>query len=94
MKSAPFNYHAPTTVEGVVALLGEHAGRAMPLAGGQTLMPLLASRTVRARELIDLNRVPELSQVTRTGSGWRIRRCTCARERCRRGLGVGGGSNQ
>jgi carbon-monoxide dehydrogenase medium subunit len=72
MKSAPFNYHAPTTVEGVVALLGEHAGRAMPLAGGQALMPLLASRTVRARELIDLNRVPELSQVTRTGSGWRI----------------------
>jgi len=72
VKPAPFNYHAPTRVSDVVALLAEHAGQASLLAGGQALMPLLASRTVRPRELIDLNRVPELSAVTRGGFGLRV----------------------
>ena len=72
MKPAPFNYHAPTRISDVVALLAEHAGQASLLAGGQALMPLLASRTVRPRELIDLNRVPELSAVTRGGSVLRV----------------------
>jgi carbon-monoxide dehydrogenase medium subunit len=71
VKPAPFNYHAPTRISDVVALLAEHAGQASLLAGGQALMPLLASRTVRPRELIDLNRVPELSAVTRGGSALR-----------------------
>jgi len=72
VKPAPFNYHAPTRISDVVALLAEHAGQASLLAGGQALMPLLASRTVRPRELIDLNRVPELSAVTRGGFGLRV----------------------
>src|SRR5690349_4890124 len=44
MKPAPFDYYAPTTVEGVCKLLAEAGGGATVLAGGQTLMPLLALR--------------------------------------------------
>ncbi|WP_431899005.1 FAD binding domain-containing protein [Nonomuraea sp. bgisy101] len=66
MKPAPFAYHAPTCTEDAVALLAEHGDQARLLAGGQTLMPLMASRKVRGGHLIDLNRVPELSFVSRT----------------------------
>ncbi len=39
MKPAPFRYLAPHAVEEAVALLGEHAGEARVLAGGQSLVP-------------------------------------------------------
>ncbi|MFI6599327.1 FAD binding domain-containing protein [Nonomuraea sp. NPDC050536] len=66
MKPAPFAYQAPTSTEDVIALLAEHGDQARLLAGGQALMPLMASRTLRSKLLIDLNRVPELSFVSRT----------------------------
>jgi aerobic carbon-monoxide dehydrogenase medium subunit len=72
VKPARFAYHAPTSVEEAVALLADNRDGARLLAGGQTLMPLLASRTVRPRHMIDLNRVSELSLVTRKDSGLRI----------------------
>ncbi|MFI6318297.1 FAD binding domain-containing protein [Nonomuraea sp. NPDC050556] len=75
MKPAPFAYHAPTSTEAAVALLAEHGGQARLLAGGQALMPLMASRRVRSRHLIDLNRVPELSRTDgrRIGALTRLR---------------------
>lgn len=72
MKPAPFSYHAPTSVEETVGLLAEHGDQARLLAGGQALMPLMASRTLRTRQMIDLNRVSELSFVTREDSWLRI----------------------
>jgi carbon-monoxide dehydrogenase medium subunit len=80
VKSAPFAYHAPTRVEEVVTLLAEHRHQARLLAGGQALMPLLASRQVRTREMIDLNRVPALSFVSRGASGLRIGALTRVRQ--------------
>jgi carbon-monoxide dehydrogenase medium subunit len=72
VKPAPFAYRAPTSAKEAVALLAEHGDQARLLAGGQTLMPLLASRTVRTRQIIDLNRAADLSFVTREHSWLKI----------------------
>jgi len=68
MKPAPFEYHAPESVDDVVALLAEHGDDAKPLAGGQSLVPLLALRLTRFDHLVDLNRVAAL-QGTRRANG-------------------------
>ena len=70
MKNAPCEYHAPATVDEVLALLAEHADEAKVLAGGQSLVPLLAMRLARPTQLIDLNGVAGLSGITPlNGSG-------------------------
>lgn len=80
MKSAPFAYQAPTSAKEAVALLAEHGDQARLLAGGQALMPLLASRAVRTRQIIDLNRAADLSFVRRDGAGLRIGALTRLRQ--------------
>jgi carbon-monoxide dehydrogenase medium subunit len=60
LKPAPFEYFAPETVEEVVALLAEHGDEAKLLAGGQSLIPLLALRLSTPSVVIDLNRVSPL----------------------------------
>jgi carbon-monoxide dehydrogenase medium subunit len=65
MKPAPFTYHRPTTVAEAVAVLAEHGDEAKPLAGGQSLVPMLALRLARFEHLVDLNHVPTLSGVSR-----------------------------
>jgi carbon-monoxide dehydrogenase medium subunit len=65
VKPAPFAYHAPTTVAEAVGVLAEHGDEAKVLAGGQSLVPLLALRLARFGHLVDLNRVPGLDEVTR-----------------------------
>jgi len=66
VKPAPFEYHAPTTVADAVAVLAEHAEECKPLAGGQSLVPLLAMRLARFEHILDLNRVPELAAMQRS----------------------------
>jgi carbon-monoxide dehydrogenase medium subunit len=61
-------------------LLAEHGGQARLLAGGQALLPLMASRKLRSPHLIDLNRVSELSFVTREESWLRIGALTRLRQ--------------
>lgn len=63
MKPPKFDYHAPTTVEEALALLGRYGGEAKVLAGGQSLMPLLNFRLVRPAALVDLNRIPALAGI-------------------------------
>ena len=53
-------------------LLAEYGDEARPLAGGQSLVPMLAMRLVRFDHLIDLNNVGELTGVEQTGDGLRI----------------------
>ncbi len=65
MKPAPFEYHAPATVADVTALLAEHGDECKPLAGGQSLLPMLALRLTAFAHLVDLNRVDGLSGITR-----------------------------
>jgi carbon-monoxide dehydrogenase medium subunit len=71
MKPAPFDYHAPATIDDAVALLGELGDGAKVIAGGQSLVPLLALRLAVFDHLVDLGRVEELRGVERrNGSVW------------------------
>jgi carbon-monoxide dehydrogenase medium subunit len=65
VKPASFEYHAPNTVADAVALLTEHTDEVKPLAGGQSLVPMLALRLTRFEHLVDLNTVEGLAGVTR-----------------------------
>jgi aerobic carbon-monoxide dehydrogenase medium subunit len=65
VKPAPFAYHAPKTVDDAVAMLAELApadGRI--LAGGQSLVPMMAFRMARPAHLIDINSVSGLDRLT------------------------------
>jgi carbon-monoxide dehydrogenase medium subunit len=56
-------------VEEVVGLLAEFGEAAKVLAGGQSLVPLLALRLARVEHLIDINRIPGLAGISRE-DGW------------------------
>ena len=64
MKLPQFDYEAPTTVSEALELLAEHQDEANVLAGGQSLIPLLALRLAYPAVLIDINGVDELSGVS------------------------------
>ena len=64
MKLPPFAYEAPATVAEAVDLLAGHLDDASVLAGGQSLIPLLALRLARPAVLIDINGVDELAGVS------------------------------
>ncbi len=63
MKPPPFEYHAVASVDEAVALLGEHGEDAKVLAGGQSLVPLLALRLARPAHLVDINGVEALTSL-------------------------------
>ena len=63
MKLPPFEYACPTTIAEAVALLASHDGEAKPLAGGQSLVPMLAFRVASPALLVDLRKLAELRQV-------------------------------
>jgi CO/xanthine dehydrogenase FAD-binding subunit len=69
MKPAPFAYEAPRSLDHALGLLDEDA---KPLAGGQSLIPLLNFRLARPALLVDLNQIAELSYVRRAGGALRI----------------------
>ena len=69
MKLPPVDYEAPKTVPEAVELLAEHQDEASVLAGGQSLIPLLALRLAHPAMLIDINGIDELSGVSAT-DGW------------------------
>jgi carbon-monoxide dehydrogenase medium subunit len=60
MKPAPFDYHAPRSVDEAVELLAAHGDDAQVLAGGQSLVPAMNFRLARPAVLVDINRVAEL----------------------------------
>ena len=64
MKLPPIEYEAPKTVSEAVDLLAEHQDEASVLAGGQSLIPLLALRLARPAVLIDINGIDELCGVS------------------------------
>ena len=54
MKLPSFDYACPTTIAEAVALLAAHGGEAKPIAGGQSLVPMLAFRLAAPTLLVDL----------------------------------------
>jgi CO/xanthine dehydrogenase FAD-binding subunit len=69
MKPPPFEYVRPESLDEALSLLDEDA---KPLAGGQSLVPMLNMRLVRPTRLVDLNRVPGLDRVVAENGTVRI----------------------
>jgi carbon-monoxide dehydrogenase medium subunit len=63
MKAAPFAYVRPASVDEAVAELGRAEGDGKVLAGGQSLVPVLAMRLTRPGTLIDINAIGELDTI-------------------------------
>ncbi|MFB0874945.1 MULTISPECIES: xanthine dehydrogenase family protein subunit M [unclassified Sphingobium] len=72
MKAAPFDYIEAGSADEAVFLLGEAGTDAAVLAGGQTLMPLLALRMATPTVLVDINPADDMAGIARTGEGVRI----------------------
>ena len=70
MKPAPFAYHRPDSVGEAVKALA--AGDAKVLAGGQSLVPVLAMRLGRPGTLVDITALAELGRVERRGDELRV----------------------
>jgi carbon-monoxide dehydrogenase medium subunit len=60
VKAAPFEYRRPASLGEALELLAQHGDECKPLAGGQSLIPLLAMRLARPAVLADLQGIPEL----------------------------------
>jgi carbon-monoxide dehydrogenase medium subunit len=69
VKPAPFEYHAPSSAAEVVKLLAELGDGAKVIAGGQSLLPMLALRLAYFDHLVDLRHVAELRGIERRGTG-------------------------
>lgn len=67
MKPAAFEYHRPASVDDAVRLLAELGDDAKILAGGQSLVPMLAMRLAYFDHLIDVSRLGELQGIERRG---------------------------
>ena len=64
MKAAPFDYARPATVAEAVAALAEAGDEGKVLAGGQSLVPVLAMRLGRPAVLVDINAVVGLNELS------------------------------
>src|SRR6202023_1859730 len=60
MLPAPFEYHAPKTMDEALGLLDELGEDAKVLAGGQSLIPLLKLRFASPGHLVDINKIKDL----------------------------------
>lgn len=63
-------------MEEAVALLAEHGDAAKPIAGGQSLVPMMAMRLARPSWLVDIQRIATLRGVTAGNAALRIAACT------------------
>lgn len=72
MKAADFAYRRPADLAGALAILSSGEGDIAPLAGGQSLMPMMNFRVAQPTMLLDLADVAELRGVTAGADGLRI----------------------
>ncbi len=83
MKSAPFEYCRVANVDEACAMLASDES-ARVIAGGQTLVPMMAMRLARPTRLIDISRIAELSYVRADGDaisiGATTRQCLLERD--------------
>ncbi|MGI9075811.1 MAG: FAD binding domain-containing protein [Gemmatimonadaceae bacterium] len=68
MYPAPFEYHAPGSLDDAIALLGEYGEDAKLIAGGHSLLPLMKLRFTQPAHLIDLRKIPGLAEIRDEGS--------------------------
>ena len=83
MKAAPFEYSRPADIDEACALLAADEN-ARVVAGGQTLVAMMAMRLARPTRLIDINRIAALSYIRADGEavaiGATTRQCTVERD--------------
>jgi carbon-monoxide dehydrogenase medium subunit len=72
MKLPQFEYACPTTLADAVTLLAGRPGDAKPLAGGQSLMPMMAFRVAQPSLLVDLRKLPGLREIRISDDGVRL----------------------
>jgi aerobic carbon-monoxide dehydrogenase medium subunit len=72
LKPASFAYHRAASVGEALELLAREGEDAKVIAGGQSLVPLMAFRLARPSALIDINRIADLRYVRRDGEALRI----------------------
>jgi aerobic carbon-monoxide dehydrogenase medium subunit len=63
MKLPPFEYSCPEKLADAIALFAAHGGEAKALAGGQSLVPMLAFRVASPSLIVDLRKVDELRHI-------------------------------
>jgi len=63
MKAPPFEYARAASVDEACALLRAHGDDAKLLAGGQSLVPMMAMRLLRPAWLVDINEIAALKSV-------------------------------
>jgi aerobic carbon-monoxide dehydrogenase medium subunit len=71
MKPAPFDYQAPGTLREAIDLLASNP-EAVVIAGGQSLMPVLAFRLATPSLLVDLRRLTGLGDIAVDDDGFRL----------------------
>jgi carbon-monoxide dehydrogenase medium subunit len=71
LKPASFDYEAPVTLPEAISLLGSHPD-ATVIAGGQSLMPVLAFRLATPSMLVDLRRLQGLNHIAIEDDGVRL----------------------
>jgi carbon-monoxide dehydrogenase medium subunit len=67
MYPAAFEYHAPTSIQDALGLLGRLGDEAKILAGGHSLIPMMKLRLAQPKHLIDLRKVPGLAGIREEG---------------------------
>ena len=72
MKLPPLEYACPASLAEAVALLASRGGDARAIAGGQSLMPMLAFRVVAPALLVDLRKLPDLRDIKIAADGVRL----------------------
>ena len=72
MKLPPLDYACPTTLSEAVKLLAAQDGDAKVIAGGQSLMPMLAFRIAAPKLLVDLRKLKELKEIRIGADGVRL----------------------
>jgi carbon-monoxide dehydrogenase medium subunit len=72
MKPAPFEYRRAESLDSALELLEEGGLDAKPLAGGQSLAPLLNMRFLRPSRLVDLNGIEGLERIERENGSVRL----------------------
>ena len=80
MKPATFRYHQPSTLAETLDLLAHLGDAAKVLAGGQSLLPMMAYRLATPTDLVDIGRIPELRGWELNGGQLRIRAMARQRE--------------
>lgn len=84
MKPAPFDWHAPDSIEAALALKAAHGDEARFLAGGQSLVPAMNFRVATPAVLIDLNRVAPLDALAYAPDGTLVIGAMCRYRRIER----------